>query len=69
MSDLVTLYSPESCYKIQRKFYITEQLNKDTEKNIYVSDTENHYLILILFIIGGLFVQGVYVRGGGVLLS
>ena len=29
--------SIESCYKIQRKFYIFEQLNKDTEKNIYVT--------------------------------
>jgi hypothetical protein len=27
----------ESCYKIHRKFYISEQLNKDTEKNIYVT--------------------------------
>ena len=29
----------ESCYKIQRKFYISEQSNKDTEKNIYDTKT------------------------------
>ena len=28
--------SLESCYKIQRKFYISEQINKETEIKKYI---------------------------------
>ena len=32
--------SLESCYRIPRKSYISKQLNKDTEKKIYM--TQKH---------------------------
>ena len=32
----------ESCYKIQRKFYISEQLNKETEIKKYIRHQKNH---------------------------
>jgi hypothetical protein len=51
--------SLESCYKIQRKFYISEQLNKETEIKKYIWHKKN--TINLYFLLSGGFCPEAYV--------
>jgi hypothetical protein len=49
--------SLESCYKIQRKFYISEHLNKETEIKKYIRHKKKT-LTYTFHYCGGFFVRG-----------